>query len=80
MDVNQEYNRIISELSKQSGVSEEDVAKGLEDALGGKTEKEKEEVIGLLANFLAQGGSIINCAVSALKEVLNVTSKGVLGL
>ncbi|MBR3653846.1 MAG: hypothetical protein IKN62_00220 [Elusimicrobia bacterium] len=80
LDVNQEYNRIISELSKQSGVSKEDVTKGLEDVLAGKTEKEKEEVIGLLANFLAQGGSIINCAVSALKEVLNVTSKGVLGL
>ena len=80
LDVNLEYNRIISELSQQSGVSEEDVAKGLKDALAGKTEKEKEDVIGLLANFLAQGGSIINCAVSALKEVLNVTSKGVLGL
>ena len=80
IDINQEYNRIISELSKQSGASKEDVTKGLEDALAGKTEKEKEEVIGLLANFLAQGGSIINCAVSALGEVLNITTKGVLGL
>ncbi|MBO7611504.1 MAG: hypothetical protein J6T23_04750, partial [Elusimicrobia bacterium] len=80
LDVTQEYNRIISELSRQSGVSKEEVTKGLEKALADKSAEEKDGVIGLLANFFEQGGSIINCAVSALSEILNVTSKGVLGL
>ncbi|MBQ2219458.1 MAG: hypothetical protein II417_01525, partial [Elusimicrobia bacterium] len=80
LDIEQEYNRIIIELSKQSGLSKEEVKEGLEEALVGKNEEEKQSVIGLLAKFLEQGGSIINCAVSALGEVLNVTSKGVLGL
>ena len=67
-------------MSKQSGVSQEEVKEGLEDALAGKSEEETESIIGLLGQFLAQGGSIINCAVEALGEVLNVVSKGVLGL
>ena len=80
LDIEQEYNRIVSELSRQSGVSKEEVKEGLEDALAGKNDEEKEGILGLLAKFLEQGGNIINCAVSALGEVLNMTSKGVLGL
>ena len=80
LDVTREYNRIISELSKQSGVDKEEVKKGLEQALVGKSDEEREGILGLLAKFFEQGGSIINCAVSAVGEILNVTSKGVLGL
>ena len=77
---NKEYKEVVSELASQSGVSEEEVSKGLEEALAGKSEEEQANVIGLLSKFLAQGGSIINCAVEALGEVLNIASKGVLGL
>ena len=74
------YEEVVSGLANQSGVSEEEVAQGLEEALAGKTEEEVEGVIGLLRSFLAQGGSIVNCAIEALGEVLNIASKGVLGL
>ncbi|WP_372520728.1 hypothetical protein, partial [Candidatus Ruminimicrobiellum ovillum] len=80
IEASQEYSDVVSELSKQSGVSEEEVKEGLEEALAGKTEEEKEGIIGLLASFFEQGGDIINCAVDALGEMLNIASKGVLGL
>jgi hypothetical protein len=76
----EEYSQVVSELASQSGVSEEEVAQQLEEALAGKTEEEQEGIIGLLSSFLAQGGSIVNCAIEALSEVLNIASKGVLGL
>ena len=71
---------VVSEISKQSGVSEEEVKEGLKETLAGKSDEEKEGIIGLLGKFFAQGGSVINCAVEALGEVLNIASKGVLGL
>ena len=80
IEVSNEYKEVVNEISKQSGVSEEEVSKGLEEALAGKSEEETESIIGLLSSFFAQGGSIINCAVEALGEVLNIASKGVLGL
>ncbi len=76
----EEYSEVVSGLAQQSGVSEEEVAQQLEEALAGKTEEEQEGIIGLLSSFLAQGGSIVNCAIEALSEVLNIASKGVLGL
>ncbi|MCR4662417.1 MAG: hypothetical protein K5622_00835 [Endomicrobiaceae bacterium] len=80
IEVNKEYKDVVSELSKQTGVSEEEVKEGLKEALAGKSDEEKEGIIGLLGKFFAQGGSVINCAVEALGEVLNIASKGVLGL
>ena len=80
IEESEKYEEVVSELAKQSGVSEEEVKEGLEEALAGKTEEEKEGIIGLLATFFEQGGDIINCAVDALGEMLNITSKGVLGL
>ena len=80
IEESQEYGEVVSELAKQSGVSEEEVKEGLEEALAGKTEEEKEGIIGLLASFFEEGGDIINCAVDALGEMLNIASKGVLGL
>jgi hypothetical protein len=76
----EEYKEVVKEISKQSGIEEEEVRKELDEALAGKSEEEKEGIIGLLGKFFAQGGSIINCAVEALGEVLNIASKGVLGL
>ena len=80
IESSKEYSDVVSELAKQSGVSEEEVKEGLEEALAGKSEEEKEGIIGLLAKFFEQGGDIINCAVNALGEMLNIASKGVLGL
>ena len=71
---------VVSEISKQSGVSEEEVSKELEKSLIGKNKDEVDGTIGLLSSFFEQGGNIINCAITALGEVLNVASKGVLGL
>ena len=76
----EEYKEVVSKLSEKSGISEEEVKEGLEDALAGKSEEDKESIISLLTSFFNQGGEIVNCAIDALSEMLNIASKGVLGL
>ena len=71
---------VVEKLSQNTGVSEEEVKNNLEEALKGKTQEEQENIIGLLKTFFDNGGDIVNCAVEALEKVLNIHSKGVLGL
>ncbi len=70
------YEEVVKELSKQSGVSEEEINKQLE----GIDKNILEEAIALLSKLFAQGGEIINCATAVLAEVINGVSKGVLAL
>ncbi|GAB1401955.1 hypothetical protein MASR1M68_08660 [Elusimicrobiota bacterium] len=70
------YEEVVKELSKQSGVSEEEISKQL-DSLDKSV---LEQAIGLLSQLFAQGGQIINCATDVLASVLNGVSKGVLAL
>ena len=71
---------VVKNLSQNTGVSEEEVNNNLEEALKGKTQEEQENIIGLLKTFFDNGGDIVNCAVDALGKVLDIHSKGVLGL
>lgn len=76
----QNKKEVVEKLSQDTGVNKEEVEKGLDEALKGKTKEEKESVIGLLKTFFDKGGDIINCAVDVLAKVLDVHSKGLLGL
>ncbi|MDD5021931.1 MAG: hypothetical protein PHR82_07395 [Endomicrobiaceae bacterium] len=70
------YEEVVEQLSKQSGVSEEEISNQL-DSLDKSL---LEEAIGLLKQLFAQGGQIINCATDALANILNGASKGVFAL
>jgi hypothetical protein len=70
------YEEVVKELSKQSGVSEEEVSKQLE----GLDKSVLEEAIALLSKLFAQGGQIVNCATDVLSNVIDGVSKGVLAL
>ncbi|MGE4384493.1 MAG: hypothetical protein AB7E39_01350 [Endomicrobiaceae bacterium] len=70
----EEYNKVVDELVKQTGLSKEEIEKQLE----GVEKSKLDEAIGLLSDFFANGGEIVNCAADALSEVLDMSTKGLL--
>ena len=76
----QTKDKVVEKISQNTGVSEEEVKNNLDEALKGKSQKEQENIIGLLKTFFDNGGDIVNCAVDTLVKVLDIHSKGVLGL
>ena len=72
-----DYEDVADELAKQSGLSREEVDK----ALGGIEKSKLDNAIGLLKDFFAHGGQIINCATDAISNILGDTiGKGVIAL
>ncbi len=70
----EEYNKVVDELVKQTGLSKEEIEKQLQ----GVEKSKLDEAIGLLSDFFANGGQVVNCAADALSEVLNMSTKGLL--
>ncbi|MDD3923259.1 MAG: hypothetical protein PHY39_07015, partial [Endomicrobiaceae bacterium] len=70
----EEYNKVVDELIKQTGLSKEEIEKQLQ----GVEKSKLDEAIGLLSDFFANGGEIVNCATDALSEVLDMSTKGIL--
>ncbi|MCL2145053.1 MAG: hypothetical protein FWH43_06155 [Endomicrobia bacterium] len=69
-----QYDYVVDKLADpaQAGISREDA----EEALQALDEKDRDNAVGILADFFAAGGSIINCAADALAAALDMSSKG----
>ena len=76
-----EYKEVVTKIAQDTGLSEEEVEKVVEEQLAGVKEEDVEAAIGILRDFYSnENATIINCAVESLAVVLDMTSKGVLAL
>ncbi|MDR1940849.1 MAG: cytochrome P450, partial [Endomicrobium sp.] len=75
-ETSEKYDNVVNELALQSGLSKEEVEKMLSEIEPDKLD----EAIGILSDFFAAGGKIVNCATDALAKVLETSSKGLLAL